>query len=65
METYYHCFDCSSEFDELNGYDDGDVLVNDVCPECGSENWEELVDSPCCGAEIICDDLCSKCKEHC
>lgn len=28
------------------------------------EDWEGLL-SDCCGAEIVCMDVCSACKEHC
>jgi len=40
--------------------------------ECGCRNiggikmedWEGM-ESNCCGAEIVCMDVCSDCKEHC
>ena len=28
------------------------------------EDWEGM-ESNCCGAEIVCMDVCSDCKEHC
>ena len=28
------------------------------------EDWEGQL-SDCCGAEIVCMDVCSACKEHC
>lgn len=35
----------------------------DVCPDCDGEGT--IPESNCCGAVIICGDLCGKCKEHC
>jgi hypothetical protein len=32
--------------------------------ESNNQEEEEIL-SPCCGAEIICSDLCSECLEHC
>lgn len=36
----------------------------DICPDCEGEG-KILNESNCCGAAIICGDLCAKCKEHC
>lgn len=35
------------------------------CSICGKDIDECRCFSPCCGAEIICHDICSECGEHC
>ena len=34
------------------------------CPDCGLVAEECTCYSPCCGADIICNDICSQCREH-
>ena len=64
-----------SKFDEI-GREWIDVIDN-ICPDCKEDIKEpELVDQPtnkdleeelsdCCGAEIVAETFCKKCKEPC
>jgi hypothetical protein len=38
--------------------------INITQKENEMEDWEGRL-SNCCGAEIVCHDVCSACKEHC
>jgi hypothetical protein len=68
METIesfnYQMKDPYSNYDFLN-QEPEDVKQEEECPECGKSIDECHCYSPCCGASIICHDICSECGEHC
>jgi hypothetical protein len=50
-------------------FDESITLSNELifveeCEECGELIEKCKCYSPCCGAPIVCGDLCSSCKEH-